>query len=54
MKEIAFAFSQIVRTGSEPQIAKAREALDGARRELYRILADGDGDSERPGERERV
>ena len=42
MKEVAFAFAQVMRTGSEPQVAKAREVLAGARRELYRILADGD------------
>jgi DNA-binding PadR family transcriptional regulator len=43
MKEVAFAFVQVMRTGDEAQIARAREVLDGARRELYRILADGEG-----------
>jgi len=42
MKELAYAFAQIMRTGSETQVGKAREVLAGARRELYRILADGD------------
>jgi DNA-binding PadR family transcriptional regulator len=42
MREVAFAFTQVMRTGSEPQLAKAREVLADARRDLYRILADGD------------
>jgi DNA-binding PadR family transcriptional regulator len=44
MREFAFAFVQIMRSGSEPQIAKAREVVAAARRELYRILANGDSD----------
>jgi hypothetical protein len=31
-----------MRTGSQDQIAKAADVLAGTRRELYRILADGD------------
>ncbi len=42
MREVAIAFSQVMRTGSEEQIGKAAEVLAGARRDLYRILADGD------------
>jgi DNA-binding PadR family transcriptional regulator len=42
MREVAFAFSQVMRTGSEGQIDKAREVLASTRRDLYRILADGD------------
>jgi DNA-binding PadR family transcriptional regulator len=42
MREVAFAFKQVIQTGSEGQVASAREVLDTARRELYRILADGD------------
>jgi DNA-binding PadR family transcriptional regulator len=42
MREVAFAFAQVMRTGGEGQMAKAREALADARRELYRILADGE------------
>ena len=30
----------------KPQLAKARDVLDAARRALYRILADGETDSE--------
>ena len=43
MREVAFAFSQVMRTGSEDQVGKARDVLASARRDLYRILADGDG-----------
>jgi DNA-binding PadR family transcriptional regulator len=42
MRELAYAFVQVMRTGSEAQVAKAREVLVTARRELYQILADGD------------
>jgi DNA-binding PadR family transcriptional regulator len=42
IRDVAFAFTQLMRTGSDAQIARAREVLTQARRELYRILADGD------------
>jgi len=42
MRQVAFAFAQVVRTGSKPQLVKARDVLDTARRDLYRILADGE------------
>jgi DNA-binding PadR family transcriptional regulator len=42
MREVASAFTQVMRTGSEAQIAEARKLLSAARRDLYRILADGD------------
>ncbi len=42
MREVAFAFSQVMRTGSEAQIARAAEVLAATRRDLYRILADGE------------
>jgi DNA-binding PadR family transcriptional regulator len=45
MRELAVAFSQIMRTGSESQVAQAGEVLDTARRDLYRILADGEAGS---------
>jgi DNA-binding PadR family transcriptional regulator len=45
MREVASAFVQVMRTGSEGQIAKAGSVLAGARRDLYRILADGDTDA---------
>jgi DNA-binding PadR family transcriptional regulator len=40
MREVAIAFAQVMRTGSDPQLQKAREILAGVRRDLYRILAD--------------
>jgi DNA-binding PadR family transcriptional regulator len=40
MRSLASAFVQVMRTGSGEQIAKAREILDEARRDLYRVLAD--------------
>ncbi len=46
MREAASAFVQVMRSGSPEQLAKAREVLAGARRDLYRILADGDGPDE--------
>jgi DNA-binding PadR family transcriptional regulator len=46
MREVAFAFAQVIRTGSEEQMASARTVLAAARKDLYRILADGeDGDA---------
>jgi DNA-binding PadR family transcriptional regulator len=42
MREVASAFMQVMRTGSEGQIAKAAGVLATTRRDLYRILADGD------------
>jgi DNA-binding PadR family transcriptional regulator len=42
MREVAFAFAQVMRTGSPAQISKAREVLTVTRRDLYRILADGE------------
>ena len=45
IREVAHAFTQIVRTGSESQMTLARDVLVQTRRDLYRILADGDGDA---------
>ncbi len=45
MREVASAFAQVLHTGSEDQQAQARKVLATARRDLYRILADG-GDAE--------
>jgi DNA-binding PadR family transcriptional regulator len=42
MREVASAFVQVMRTGSKAQMAKAREVLTATRRDLYRILADGE------------
>ncbi len=42
MREVASAIVQVMRTGSEGQISKAASVLAATRRDLYRILADGD------------
>ena len=41
-EEAERAFAQVMRTGSETQMAKAAQVLAATRRDLYRILADGD------------
>jgi DNA-binding PadR family transcriptional regulator len=50
IREVWHAFAQIMRTGSEAQLAQARKVLATARRDLYRILADGDSDSTTAGD----
>jgi DNA-binding PadR family transcriptional regulator len=50
MKEVGYAFAQVMRTGSSGQMAQARDVLADTRRALYRILADGAGDSESGGD----
>ena len=51
MREVASAFVQVMRTGSEAQMGRAREVLAGTRRDLYQILADGDaGEGQAAGE----
>jgi DNA-binding PadR family transcriptional regulator len=42
IREVAFASAQLARTGSPAQLAAAREVLAQARRELYRILGEGE------------
>jgi DNA-binding PadR family transcriptional regulator len=42
MREVGFAFVQVMKTGGSTQIEKAGEVLAATRRDLYRILADGD------------
>lgn len=49
MRELASAFSQVMQTGSEGQLASAHDVLDSARRDLYRILADGEKRSSEAG-----
>ena len=41
MREVAFAFMQVMRTGSDEQQEQARKVLADVRRELYRILGEG-------------
>jgi DNA-binding PadR family transcriptional regulator len=45
IREVAAAFTQVVRSGSDGQMTKARDVLSTARRDLYQILADGDSES---------
>lgn len=45
-REVSFAFAQVMRTGSEAQVQQATRVLASARRDLYRILADGDSPEE--------
>ncbi len=47
MREVGIAFEQDMRTGGAEQIGKAREVLSATRRDLYRILADGEPGGER-------
>jgi DNA-binding PadR family transcriptional regulator len=42
MREVAFAFVQVMKAGSPDQQEQARKALAEVRRELYRILGEGD------------
>lgn len=42
IREVASAFTQVVKTGSEAQMGEARKVLARTRKDLYRILADGD------------
>jgi DNA-binding PadR family transcriptional regulator len=46
IREVTSAFVQVMRTGSPEQIGKAAEVLAATRRDLYRILADGDAGKE--------
>ena len=43
-KEVMIAAAQVMQTGSESQRAQARRLLVGLRRDLYGILAAGEGD----------
>ena len=49
IREVAFAYAQLARTGSPSQLAAAREVLAQSRRELYRILGDGEDEPESEG-----
>ncbi len=46
MAQIAPALQQIARFGTAAQVAAARRVIADARRALYRILAEADGDEE--------
>jgi DNA-binding PadR family transcriptional regulator len=49
MREVGFAFMQVMQTGGERQLGRAREILAEARRDLYRVLADGEDATEGEG-----
>jgi DNA-binding PadR family transcriptional regulator len=49
IREVASAFTQVVRSGSEAQMGEARKVLTTTRKDLYRILADGDPAPEETG-----
>jgi DNA-binding PadR family transcriptional regulator len=44
VREVAIAVTQVLQVGSESQRAEARRLLVALRRDLYRILGEGDGD----------
>jgi DNA-binding PadR family transcriptional regulator len=46
MKEVAFAFAQVLRVGGASQQAEAKVVLADTRRALYRILAEGEDEGE--------
>jgi DNA-binding PadR family transcriptional regulator len=50
MREVASAFVQVMKTGSEAQMGEARKVLVAARKDLYRILADGDPETTEAGD----
>ncbi len=41
-REVGFAFAQLLHSGGPGQLAQAREVLTATRRDLYRILAEGE------------
>jgi DNA-binding PadR family transcriptional regulator len=46
VRDVAYAYAQVMRTGTDAQVAKAGEVLAATRRDLYLILADGDSGRE--------
>ncbi|MGH3345257.1 MAG: PadR family transcriptional regulator [Carbonactinosporaceae bacterium] len=46
--QLGSAFMQVAQTGTDGQLARARQVLDDTRRSLYQILADGDPGGQRP------
>ncbi|HUA11487.1 MAG TPA: PadR family transcriptional regulator [Solirubrobacteraceae bacterium] len=48
-REVGFAFAQLLHSGGPGQIAQAREVLTATRRDLYRILAEGEQSPEGAG-----
>ena len=52
IKDVAYAAAQVLRAGNPAQIERAAAVLADAKRSLYLILADGDGEAEGDGEQE--
>jgi DNA-binding PadR family transcriptional regulator len=50
MRDMVVAVTQVMQTGSDAQREEARRLLVGVRRDLYRMLADGDPEAEQPGD----
>ncbi|HXB14732.1 MAG TPA: PadR family transcriptional regulator [Solirubrobacteraceae bacterium] len=50
IREVGFAFAQVMRTGSEAQMRSAQEVLTRTRRDLYKILAEGEDSDATVGE----
>jgi DNA-binding PadR family transcriptional regulator len=50
LPEVAIAFTQVLRSGSDEQLAAARKVMEAAKRDLYRILAGEQPQGEEPGE----
>jgi len=50
IREVGFAFAQVMRTGSEAQMKSAQEVLTRTRRDLYKILAEGEDSDATVGE----
>ena len=46
LRDVAHALRQVMRTGSESQVATAVEVLVRTRKDLYLILAEGEGDAD--------
>jgi DNA-binding PadR family transcriptional regulator len=44
LRAVASAAAQIIRTGSDEQLARAEKILGAAKRDLYRVLAEEDGE----------
>jgi DNA-binding PadR family transcriptional regulator len=45
LRALAAAAAQVIRTGSDAQMAEAQKIVDAARRDLYRVLAEDDPDA---------
>ena len=49
MREVALAFTQVIRAGNERQVAEATKVLGETRRRLYGILAEDEPAAEEGG-----